>query len=123
MEALGICIVLCMRVKQTYEYIILYVKDMLYREAGNAQTHARTHSSSFMEKFIDGRIQSALEKWAYGAKCGFPGSDSFSLWPLCLWPLTSPTIAKSTCSFGLKYLRCQHRKSVRDLKYGSLWTT
>lgn len=37
MEALGICIVLCMRVKQPYEYIILYVKDLLCREAGNAQ--------------------------------------------------------------------------------------
>lgn len=90
------------------------------------KTHRRAHNSSFMRKFIDDRILSALEKRVSGVKLGFPGSDSLSLWSLCRWLLMTPPIAKSTSSSSLrvKYLLRWCRKSVGgDLKYGSLWTT
>lgn len=72
----------------------------------DTQMHAQ--QLLYEEKFIDDRFLSALEKWASGVKCGFPGSDSLSLWSLCRWLLMAPSIAKSTSSFSLrvKYLLC-----------------
>lgn len=45
----------------------------------------------------------ALEKWASGAKCSFPGSDCSILRPLCRWLLMAPSIQKSTSCFSCEW--------------------
>lgn len=68
----------------------------------------------------------ALEKWASGAKCSFPGSDCLIVRPPCRWLLMAPSIQKSTScvSLWVKYLHRQYHKSVRgNLKNGAAKTT